>query len=54
MDGEVVMSPLYLIIVGLLYIATAVDLYMHGKGGLASAFLFYALANFGLLWEVMK
>ena len=48
------MSPLYLTIVGLLYLLTAWDMHQHGNGGMAVAFVCYAIANYGILWSVMK
>ena len=47
-------SPVALTIVGLLYIAAAFDMYMHDKGGWTVAFVCYAIANYGILWEAMK
>lgn len=48
------MSPLFLTIVGLLYIGAAVDFYLKGNPGMALAFACYAVANYGLMWAAMK
>lgn len=48
------MSPLFLTVVGILYLATAWDMWVHDNPGMAVAFVCYAIANFGILWAVMK
>lgn len=42
------MSPLLIAITGAIYVVVAVDLWVHGKLGLAIAYLGYAFANVGL------
>lgn len=42
------MAPWLILAVGVAYCATALDLALHGKGGLAIAFAGYAFANIGL------
>jgi len=39
--------------VTLLYIATAISLWLEGRSGMCVTFIGYALANVGLIWEVM-
>jgi hypothetical protein len=41
-------------LVGFIYLATAISLYVEGKTGLAIAFLGYAFANIGLYLDVVK
>jgi len=43
------MSTWAIALCGLLYLATAVDLYLKGKYGLSLTFLAYAVGNVGLL-----
>jgi hypothetical protein len=42
------MASWLITVVGIAYLLTAVDLYLHGKLGLAIAFFFYAASNVGL------
>ena len=48
------MSPILLTIVGLLYIASAIDMFYHGRNGLGVALICWAIANFGLLWDAVR
>ena len=43
------MSEFLLMVVGVCYIGTALDLYGRGQQGLAIAFAAYAIANLGLI-----
>lgn len=36
------------------YVLTAFDLWQSDRGGLAVCFTGYALANLGMIWEVLK
>jgi hypothetical protein len=42
------MSPALIAITGLIYLVVAADLALHGKVGLAVAYLGYSFANVGL------
>lgn len=48
------MSTPLLVLVGVVYVLVAFDLYMQVKYGLSLAFVAYALANAGLILEVMR
>lgn len=43
------MSTTLILIISALYGMTAISMYMQGQIGLALMFLFYALANFGVI-----
>lgn len=36
------------------YLVTAMDQYLDNRPGLALVFLAYALANVGMIWEVLR
>lgn len=42
------MSPVLIAITGVIYLVVAADLALHGKVGLAVAYLGYSFANVGL------
>lgn len=48
------MSSYLIAAVGLVYLITAVLLYVEGKVGLSLAFVGYSLANVGLVMEALK
>lgn len=46
--GKQVMAPWLILIIGAVYLFTALDLLKNGQGGLALAFAGYAFSNIGL------
>ena len=48
------MSTWLLYAVTAAYIATGIDLWLHDRHGLALCFIGYAIANAGLIWDIVK
>lgn len=46
-------APILWLVTGC-YVLTAVDLWVNGRTGLSICFAGYAIANLGMIYEVMK